>query len=220
MEPTIKMTDSIKEIAQALCQVQAIMPAADKDGENPHFRSKFATLATIMKTALPILSANKLSIMQFVTTMPSGGSGLVTMLLHSSGEYIMSTMPLLLTKNDPQGQGSAITYARRYGFMSAIGMVSEEDDDGEAASQLPENKSSYTSPTKMNTNGQVCKHCGSNHLVVGMTKPDNPRNPNRPYWKCLDCPPEKSFSHWVKNEETIEKKEEEPDYNNMPFEIS
>jgi hypothetical protein len=53
-----------------------------------------------------------------------------------------------------------------------------------------------------NAESEACQHCGSNHLTIGLTKADNPRNPNRPYWKCLNCPPEKSFSHWVKDGES------------------
>lgn len=201
---TMTMSSSIKEIAIAICAAQAEMPTAEKDGENPHFRSKFATLATVMKLALPILSKHKLSVMQFVTTMPEGGSGLATVILHTSGEYIGSTMPLLLVKNDPQAQGSAITYAKRYALMAAIGMVADEDDDAEKASNEQPNKlasgpaNGQRSPS---TERAACKNCGSEHTMVALTKADNPRNPNRPYWRCLDCPPAKNFSHWVSNAE-------------------
>lgn len=129
-------SDSLKELATALCKAQAEMPSADKDGVNPHFRSKFATLANVMQTALPTLTKHGLSVTQFVSNL-DGQSAMTTILMHTSGEYISATMPLLLTKNDPQGQGSAISYARRYGLMSAIGMVADEDDDGNAASHAP-----------------------------------------------------------------------------------
>lgn len=65
--------------------------------------------------------------------MPDG-DGLTTIVMHESGEWIMATAKLELSKPDPQGQGSAITYMRRYALSAALGLVTEDDDDGNAAS--------------------------------------------------------------------------------------
>ncbi len=124
-------TPTLEALAAALCLAQSEMPAAKKDSVNPFFRSKYAGLSSIMQAAIPVLSKHGLAVSQFVTHI-NGESALETILLHTSGQYISSVMPLFLKTNDPQGQGSAITYARRYAFMAAIGMVADEDDDGNA----------------------------------------------------------------------------------------
>lgn len=139
----IKKSKTIGELAKALCAAQGQMPAAKKDATNPFFNSKYADLSSVMATAIPVLSKHGLSISQLISNL-DGGSALETILMHESGEYVSATMPLLLkgvkAKNsdvllppDSQSQGSAITYARRYAFMAAIGMVADDDDDGNAA---------------------------------------------------------------------------------------
>lgn len=127
-------SESIAELAKALVAVQKEMPKLTKNADNPFFKSKYVDLATVMESMLPILSKNGLAITQFVSHI-DGQSSLTTTLIHESGEFMSATMPLLLPKNDPQGQGSAITYARRYGAMSALGIVADEDDDGNKAAR-------------------------------------------------------------------------------------
>lgn len=127
-------SESIAELAKALVAVQEEMPKLKKTADNPFFKSKYVDLATVMESMLPILSKNGLAITQFVSNI-DGQSSLTTTLIHTSGEFMSATMPLLLPKNDPQGQGSAITYARRYGAMSALGIVADEDDDGNKAAR-------------------------------------------------------------------------------------
>ncbi len=85
-----------------------------------------------MPAALTLLNKHGLAVTQLVDNAVDAGS-LTTMLMHESGEWISATQPLLLAKADPQGQGSAITYARRYGLMSMLGIVAEDDDDANAA---------------------------------------------------------------------------------------
>lgn len=126
-------SESIKEIAKALINVQKEMPAVKKDSTNPFYKSKYAGLETVMPLALKALTDNEIAVTQTVGGNEQG-STLTTLLMHVSGEWIEDTQPLLLVKSDPQGQGSAITYARRYGLMSFIGMVADEDDDGNKAS--------------------------------------------------------------------------------------
>jgi len=127
-------SESIVALAKALVAVQGEMPKLVKSANNPFFKSKYVDLATVMESILPVLSKNGLAITQFVSNI-DGASALTTTLVHTSGEYMSATMPLLLPKNDPQGQGSAITYARRYGAMAALGIVADEDDDGNKASR-------------------------------------------------------------------------------------
>lgn len=125
-----------KEIFAALVKAQAEMPTAPKDGNNPHFRSKYATLQSIAETAKPILKKHGLAITQTFETACDGIS-IVTTLVHESGQYISGSLYLKAQKNDPQGYGSAITYGRRYAMAAILGMVADEDDDANAASLPP-----------------------------------------------------------------------------------
>ena len=129
------MSPSIQNLAVALVAAQTDLPKLAKDKENPFFHSKYAGLDTVLPAALKVLSAHGIALLQSVGQDGHGGSTLTTMLMHQSGEWVRDTQPLLLVKNDPQGQGSAITYARRYAVMSMLGLVAEEDDDGNAASR-------------------------------------------------------------------------------------
>jgi hypothetical protein len=127
-------SDSIKNLAVALAASQGEFSAVPKGADNPFFKSKYAALPDVIATATPVLAKNGLSVAQFVDS-DEHGDLLTTYLLHVSGEFISHSMRLHVAKaNDPQSQGSAITYARRYSYMSALGLVADIDDDGNAAS--------------------------------------------------------------------------------------
>ena len=128
------MSPSIKLLAAALIAAQTELPTVTKEKENPFFKSKYVGLDTVLPPALKVLTDHGLGLVQSVGQDSQGGTTLTTMLLHESGEWLSDTQPLLLVKTDQQGQGSAITYARRYGLMAMLGLVGEDDDDGNAAS--------------------------------------------------------------------------------------
>lgn len=123
----------MKELYTALVNLQADLKPVAKSASNPFFKSKYAPLPEVMETIQPLLAKHKLAVMQLMDNL-NGEPALTTIIAHESGEEIRSTSPLLLTKNDPQAHGSAVTYARRYGLMSALGLVADEDDDGNKAS--------------------------------------------------------------------------------------
>lgn len=123
----------IDQLAAALSTFQKEVVTVEKTAANPFFNSKYATLEAIMLTALPVLTKHGLAVSQFITHI-DGSSALRTILMHKSGQFIEDVMPLLLSKVDPQGQGSAITYARRYSYAAVLGIVIDEDDDGNRAS--------------------------------------------------------------------------------------
>lgn len=123
---------TIGALVAALAKARASFKPVIKDAANPFFKSKYADLAGILDAVVPALSANGLAIYH-TTDSASGVLILVTTLAHSSGEYVIGEYPVIPVKNDPQGYGSAITYARRYA-LSAMLSVAAEDDDGEAAS--------------------------------------------------------------------------------------
>lgn len=128
-------SESIKNIAVALCKFNGEVSKIDKNAENPHFKNKYASLDNIIDEIRPILTKHGLSIIQ----MP-GGDGekftMTTMLLHESGEWIESD-PIVMrpVKNDPQGIGSCATYARRYSLAAFLSLNTGDDDDGNEASQ-------------------------------------------------------------------------------------
>uniref|UniRef100_A0A6M3LDD5 Putative Erf family protein n=1 Tax=viral metagenome TaxID=1070528 RepID=A0A6M3LDD5_9ZZZZ len=130
----MEKSDSISELAKALCIVQGKLEGAKKDSENPFFKSKYADLSSVWEACRKLLSANGLSVVQ--TNSPSGENTTIidTTLLHNSGEWISGSLEVPLSKNDPQGLGSAMTYARRYGLSAIVG-VCPEDDDAESATQ-------------------------------------------------------------------------------------
>lgn len=136
-------TNNLDKLAPALVALQAELTPVDKSADNPFFKSSYAPLPEVMKALQPLLSKNKLAISQFVTNL-DGQSAMATMLIHESGQVLtVPPQPLLLTKQDPQSQGSAITYARRYGVMAVLGLVADEDDDGNRASHTASPAQSY-----------------------------------------------------------------------------
>lgn len=124
----------LDKLAPALVALQADLVPVAKSASNPFFKSKYAPLNEVMASVQPLLAKHKLAVSQFLTNL-NGDSAMRTILLHESGQYIEDVQPLLLVKQDPQSQGSATTYARRYGVMSVLGVVADEDDDGNKATQ-------------------------------------------------------------------------------------
>lgn len=124
-------SESIKELAIALHKAQGKIKAAIRDSTNPHFKSKYADLSSVIEAVKqPLLDAG-LVFTQGVHDA-EGGVAIETMLLHTSGEWLSSTLRIPASKQDAQGFGSAITYGRRYGLQALCG-VPAEDDDGNAA---------------------------------------------------------------------------------------
>lgn len=124
-----------KTIASALAAAQSNMGKALKQSENPHFRSKYADLGSVMDACLPALNDAGIAVIQPYEG-DEFGRYVTTKFIHTSGEVLETRIPLILGKNDMQGLGSALTYARRYGLMALAG-IAPEDDDGNAAVQNP-----------------------------------------------------------------------------------
>lgn len=123
----------LDKLAPAIVALQAQLQPVDKSADNPFFKSKYAPLPEVRAAMQPLLAANDLALV----TMPAiieGRNGLHFYLIHASGQYIDGQWLLTPVKNDPQGEGSDTTYKRRYGEMAIMGLVADEDDDGNAAS--------------------------------------------------------------------------------------
>lgn len=123
-------------IYAALAKAQAEMGKAVKDTNNPHFKTKYADLGSVMDACMGALNRNGICVVQ-----PAGeddrGRYVETTLFHSSGQSLSCRVPLIVQKNDMQGYGSAVTYARRYGLMCMAGIAPEDDDGAAAAKAAP-----------------------------------------------------------------------------------
>ena len=139
-------SESITNLVKALTNFQGKMTAVKKDSVNPFYKSKYASLDTIWETIRKPLSENGLSVAQTMG-VDNDKSVLETTLYHTSGEWISGTQLVNPVKNDPQGLGSAITYARRYSLSAILGLVSDDDDDANTATK-PEIKQEVKSPVK------------------------------------------------------------------------
>jgi hypothetical protein len=116
----------------AFVAAQSKMQPAIKGVANPHLKSKYADLQSVVAACGDALHENGFAIVQPLGRYDDGGYYVETILQHSSGDCMACKVPLILNKQDMQGLGSAITYARRYGLMTMAG-IAPEDDDGEGA---------------------------------------------------------------------------------------
>ena len=128
-------SDDIKDLAIALCKAQSEMGGAAKDANNPFFKSKYADLGSVIRAIKEPFFNNGLSYSQLPLSQ-DGLVGVQTILMHSSGQWLISELLLKPVKPDPQAAGSALTYCRRYALQAIAGIPSE-DDDGNAASKAP-----------------------------------------------------------------------------------
>ena len=119
-------------LAKAFVAAQKATEAVKKASTNPAFKSRYADLAAVVEAVIPALNASGIAVIQ----SPSFDGDLVsvtTTLIHESGSSVSGTLSMRPTKMDPQGVGSAVTYARRYALLAMTG-AAPEDDDGQAAS--------------------------------------------------------------------------------------
>lgn len=134
----MKSSASLAALAPALVAAQADLKSITKDKVNPHFKSKYVTLDAIIEAVRPVLAAHGLSVVQGgygdLDVQP-GIFGVETTLVHTSGEWLSTFVEVPLAKKDPQGAGSGITYGRRYGLSALLSLATDEDDDGNHATQ-------------------------------------------------------------------------------------
>ena len=129
----LEISNEIAELASALSKAQGEMGSAKKGADNPFFKSKYADLSEVIKAIKEPFAAYGLSYTQF-PVMREDAAGVVTVLMHESGQYMRSTYTIPLIKQDAQAVGSCITYARRYALQSIAG-IPTADDDGNRASE-------------------------------------------------------------------------------------
>ena len=129
----MNQSEQINELVAALSKAQGKFTPAKFNKVNPHFGNKYADFTSVMEACRAPLSENGLSVMQYCETIQDKLT-LVTMLAHTSGQWMKSNLPLMIKGENCQALGSAMTYMKRYGLSAMLGIVADEDDDdGEIA---------------------------------------------------------------------------------------
>jgi hypothetical protein len=137
-------------------KVQAELKPALKDSTNPHFKASYADLTSVVGVSRSLLTDNGLVVTQPLT-VDGDNVTLVTQVTHESGQWMRSSYPVKAMKPDPQTLGSAVTYARRYAYCALVGVVTDDDDDGNAASEKPaKEKSIFETPELRATYVENC----------------------------------------------------------------
>ena len=142
----------MQQIATAFVKAQRDFAPALKSSTNPHYRSRYADLAACVEAVIDALNANGIAMIQR-THDSDNGVAVETLFVHESGETITGgILHVPAAKHDPQGYGSALTYARRYSLMAACG-IAPEDDDGNMAQRTPVNAQSRIGRVSTSTQG-------------------------------------------------------------------
>jgi len=130
----MKTSEKIDEFLPAYFAAIAEMPNPKKDSKNPHFKHTYASLESVMDTVKPVLLKHGIAIIQAPRETGGLAASVETILMHVSAQYMSSVMVITPSKPDPQGTCGAFTYAKRYSLLAMLGLVAEEDDDGNVAS--------------------------------------------------------------------------------------
>jgi hypothetical protein len=133
MEMLVQWEGERAPFAKAFVAAQKATEAVKKASTNPAFKSRYADLAACVEAVVPALNAEGIGVLQF-PSFDGESAGVTTTLLHEGGSSVTATLHLRPTKADPQGVGSALTYARRYSLLAIVG-AAPEDDDGNTASE-------------------------------------------------------------------------------------
>lgn len=150
-------SESIIKLSEALCKAQKNFKTALKKKINPYFHSKYADYSEILRCIKEPLNNEGITILQ-----PIKDDIVETILLHESGEYILSQTRIYNLSNKPQDYGSAITYARRYALSAILSIDSDEDDDGNIANG--NNQTNQNKPINTVPNQSVKKEVTSNGI--------------------------------------------------------
>lgn len=163
MKCQLMCSDEFTELAKAMIKVQQTIRPAAKDSFNDYTNSRYATLASVMDACRDALIENDIWVTQFPVNVGIANTlGLVTKLVHiESAQWQSSLLVMPLPKNDPQGYGSALTYARRYGLSALVGIVTEDDDANLASNTttdtVPDSTSQAGSQRQLSSNNDFFK---------------------------------------------------------------
>ena len=133
----MRKSETITELSKAFAKMQMELEQPLKNANNPFFKSKYVPLENVVDSITKASSKHGLSFTQFPSSDENGNVTVGTMVMHESGEWIeYDPICMKPVKNDPQAVGSAITYAKRYALSAIFGITSDNDDDGNEATQL------------------------------------------------------------------------------------
>lgn len=137
----MKKSETIIELSKAFAKMQQDLEQPLKNASNPFFKSKYVPLPNVVESITKAASKHGLSFSQFPSSDENGNVTVGTLVMHESGEWIeYDPIRMKSVKTDPQAVGSAITYARRYALSAIFGITSDEDDDGNEATQPAKSK--------------------------------------------------------------------------------
>lgn len=173
----LEESPTLGAFAGALAKAQGAMHHASKDKTNPHFKSRYADLASMLDACREALAANGLAVIQKPGNA-DGGVVLTTMVVHASGEWVRARLWMPVAQQSAQAYGSALTYARRYSLASIVGIAADEDDDGNAASTSAPSAPRATSGTPVPASGkrvaEVKAAASARRLVIQEESSDKP----------------------------------------------
>lgn len=135
----MQTSESISKISPAFLAAQKAITFAAKDAVNPHLKSKYADLPSVIDAVKSALNDNGIAFIQTATESDDGRLRLTTTLVHESGEWFRDTAVIPVPKQDPQGYGAALSYLRRYSLSAFTGLY-QDDDDGERAKGVAANQ--------------------------------------------------------------------------------
>ena len=135
------MSAKVAKLAGAMSKVQGAVRAAEENATNPHFRSRFSDLGSVIRAGRGHLAAHGVALIQLPFRAPDGSVGVAAVLLHQSGEWIGAALTIPIKDNrgvsPPQAAGIIISYCRRYLYQSLVGFASGADTDGEMETPQP-----------------------------------------------------------------------------------
>jgi hypothetical protein len=161
-----EQSTEIGELAAALAAAQGEITGALKDSKNPFFKSSYADLASVWDACRVSLSKNGLAVIQTASTSDAGAAVITTTLAHKSGQWIRGTLAMMPVKSDPQGMGSALTYARRYALAAMVGVAQVDDDANNASGKVTHTKADPLGRDELNINGDHAKYANDLRLAL------------------------------------------------------
>lgn len=142
-ESSPEKSNNMRLLWLAILKSQGQLQSVTKSGSNPHFRSKYITLDSILAGPCKVFQANGIVILQ-TPTVGDSTVQVTTVLAHAeTGTSLQFETAVPCDTSNSQKAGSGITYARRYALTSILGIASDEDDDGNAASNMTKASTSY-----------------------------------------------------------------------------
>jgi hypothetical protein len=188
----MEMSENINELAAALAAAQSQMGSAAQTAQNPFFKSKYADLGEVVRAVKQPFSDNGLSYTQF-PIREGESAGVVTMLMHTSGQWMRQSYTLPLAKFDAQSVGSCLSYARRYALQSVAGIPSgsDSDDDGNLAVQAAPKEI----PDELAEHNRVAQECWSSVACIKQAIKDDAWDELAEAWEELTNDEKKAL--WV-----------------------